>query len=186
MYGNQELGSGAMGVRQGNILVADTYNSRIRVLSPSGQPVDSWGESKGNGPGQFDHPSDVAIDHQGTVFVADSRNARVQRLSPLGQVLGIWQRGVHGTELECPVGVAVDGEGNVYVADSATVPRIVKLSPWGAWIESWALPEVAGGGYVQGLAVDAACSLYVTAYSTQNQPLVVKLSPRGEVVAVWK
>jgi DNA-binding beta-propeller fold protein YncE len=171
---------------QGNILVADTYNSRIQVLSPAGYSLRTWGESQGNGPGQFDHPADVAVDHQGTIFVADTRNARIQRLSPLGQLLGIWQRGASGQELECPVGVALDEEGNLYVADSAAVPRVVKLSPWGAWIAAWPLPKEEAGGYVQGVAVSSAMEVYATAYSPRNVPAVVKLSPRGEVMAIWK
>ena len=170
---------------QGNILVADTYNSRIQTLSPAGYPLRSWGDSRGSQPGQFDHPADVAVDHQGIVVVADTRNARIQRLSPTGQVLGIVQSGANGDAMECPVGVAIDGEGNLFVADNTAIPRIIRLSPWGAWLDVWRLPAEDAGGYVQGLAVGAG-DLYVTAYSSRNTPAVLKLSTRGEVIEIWR
>jgi tripartite motif-containing protein 71 len=95
------LPSGVALDRDGNIIVADSKNKRVQKFSatgafirkwgttriaPSGQQpfaspetiaVDSWG-SYGFGGGQFDGPSDIAVDAAGTVFVSDYGNNRVQ------------------------------------------------------------------------------------------------------------
>jgi sugar lactone lactonase YvrE len=125
------------------------------------------------------------VDHGGAVYVADTRNARIQRLSPLGQVLAVWNRGANGESLECPVGAAVDVEGNVYVTDSGDVSCVVKFSPWGAWLGRWILPRDRAGGYVQGVAITRSNEVYVTAYSPNYAPSVLRLSATGEVVDIW-
>jgi hypothetical protein len=88
--------------------------------------------------------------------------------------------------LACPVGVAVDGEGNLLVADNAGAPRIVKISPWGAWLDVWHVPMEVAGGYLQGVAAARTGEAYVTAYSRTNRPAVVKYSAGGEVVGIWR
>jgi tripartite motif-containing protein 71 len=40
--------------------------------------ITKWG-SQGEGDGQFDRPSGVAVDSSGNVYVADARNHRIQK-----------------------------------------------------------------------------------------------------------
>ena len=63
---------------EGNILVADFYNNRIRKFSQRGHFLAAIGE-KGTGPGQFDRPTDVAKDEEGSLYVVDFGNNRVQK-----------------------------------------------------------------------------------------------------------
>ena len=68
------------------LLVADTYNHRIKVVHPSERRVDSWvgsgvrGDSDGSAStAQFSEPSGLAIaEKAGKVFVADTNNHRIR------------------------------------------------------------------------------------------------------------
>jgi DNA-binding beta-propeller fold protein YncE len=65
------------------VYVADWRNDRIQKFTPDGQFVARFGES-GQGAGQFNRPSSVAVDSEGYIYVADWGNERVQVLGPDG------------------------------------------------------------------------------------------------------
>jgi hypothetical protein len=63
---------------QGNIYITDGYvNSRVAKFDKNGDWVKSWG-SKGTGPGQFNIPHAIAIDHENNIYVGDRSNRRIQ------------------------------------------------------------------------------------------------------------
>ena len=66
---------------QGNVFVADFYNHRVQKFAANGSFLSAFGEA-GDGPGQFDHVTAVAVAEDGTVFVADFGNNRIQRWRP--------------------------------------------------------------------------------------------------------
>ncbi len=120
----------------GIIYVADTFNHRIRVLTPSGVTTTfagsgsfSWADGQGTS-ARFSHPRGLTVDSAGAVYVADSNNHRIRKITPLGAVTTLagsgctvcpppFSNGV-GTSAATfynPGGVAVDGSGNVYVGD---------------------------------------------------------------------
>ena len=76
----------------GNVLVADTYNDRLRVITPSGMVRTLAGSGLPglqDGPAldaRFDTPAGVAVDGAGRVYVADTGNDAVRVLSPSGVV----------------------------------------------------------------------------------------------------
>jgi LSD1 subclass zinc finger protein len=55
---------------QGNIYILGRNTDAVYKLSPGGDFVDRFG-SRGDGPGQFRVPTDIAVDGQGRVYVAD-------------------------------------------------------------------------------------------------------------------
>jgi DNA-binding beta-propeller fold protein YncE len=57
----------------GNVYVADAGEALVRVLTPQGIPLFSFG-----GPGTFDAPVDVAVDTEGRVWVVDREREVVQ------------------------------------------------------------------------------------------------------------
>ena len=63
---------------QGNIYISDGYiNSRVAKADRNGNWLMSWGD-RGNKPGQFNTPHNIAADAQGHIYVADRFNRRIQ------------------------------------------------------------------------------------------------------------
>jgi hypothetical protein len=78
----------------GNIYVADTYNSTIRLITPDGV-VSTLAGSPGvqgstdgtGGAALFDHPANLAVDPAtGNLYVADTYNQTVRLVTPAGAV----------------------------------------------------------------------------------------------------
>lgn len=120
---------------RGRVILADTYNNRIRVVSPTGEitTIAGTGEAgyDGDGPAtqrQLNYPGGVAVDARGYVYVADTYNNRVRCILPGGAMRTIAGTGhagyggdggpASGAVLNHPEGVAVDLAGRVYVADT--------------------------------------------------------------------
>ena len=114
----------------GNLYIADSFNSRIRMISISSGAIATVA---GNGTKGFfgdgglardaslDNPLSVAIDRAGNLFIADSNNFRIRKVSSTTGIVstvgdGSWDYGDanHGF----PCALAVDGEGILWVADA--------------------------------------------------------------------
>jgi sugar lactone lactonase YvrE len=117
----------------GRVVVADTYNDRIRVietngmvttLAGSGRPGASDGVADG---ASFDTPTGLAVDAHGLVYVADTGNGVVRIVDLEGRVTTpAW---AHGDGFYRPLGVAAGRDGELYVADEGG--RIVAIHPEG-------------------------------------------------------
>jgi DNA-binding beta-propeller fold protein YncE len=76
--------------RDNSIYVVDQGRARIVKFSPDGRVLAAWG-NKGNGDGQFDDPTSVAVNPKtGMVYVADPRNRRIQVFDSEGKFLAKW------------------------------------------------------------------------------------------------
>jgi DNA-binding beta-propeller fold protein YncE len=63
---------------QGNIYISDGYiNSRVAKADRNGNWLKSWGR-KGDQPGEFNTPHNIAADAEGHIYVADRFNRRIQ------------------------------------------------------------------------------------------------------------
>ena len=104
----------------GRVIVADTYNDRIRAIAPGGVVTTLAGAGEpgaSDGPAaeaRFDTPCGVAIDRDGRIYVADTGNGSI-RIIDDGQVSTPVAALAAG--LVRPVGIAIGGSGNVYVTD---------------------------------------------------------------------
>jgi DNA-binding beta-propeller fold protein YncE len=101
-----------------SIYVVDQGNSRIVKFNPDGTVVTSWG-SNGNGDGQFNDPTSVAVDPAtNKVYVADPRNKRIQVFDNNGKFLTKWSVPEWGQ----PVGfedLAIDSQtGRLYASST--------------------------------------------------------------------
>ena len=73
-----------------SVYVVDQGRTRIVKFSPDGQVLTVWG-SKGNGDGQFDDHTSVAVDPTtNKVYVADPLNKRIQVFDSNGKFLTKW------------------------------------------------------------------------------------------------
>lgn len=131
----------------GTVVIADTYNHRIRAVDRQGRirTIVGTGEPGDGGSSRavdcrLDHPGGVAVDARGTVYVADTYNHRIRAVSPGGSIRTVAGTGEAGdggdpdlavrAQLNHPQGLAVDAAGNLYVADTYN-HRIVRIHPHG-------------------------------------------------------
>jgi len=138
---------------QGNFIVTDRGNNRIRKLSTTGMVSavagnDASGFIDGTGSvARFKLPWRSTVDAQGNIYVADRDNHRIRKITPAGMVSTIAGTGTAGfadgpgsvAKFNQPIDVAADHAGNIYVADNLN-HRIRKIAADGT------VSTVAGDG----------------------------------------
>ncbi len=194
---------------QGNLLIADSYNFRIRKMTTGGAintvaGIGTQGFSGDGGPATkaaFALPMGLAVDASGNVFIADFANQRVREVTSNGviqTVAGIGNQGFSGdggaatsAEFHLPTDVALDATGNLFIADSGNF-RIRKVTSGGV------VSTIAGNGTPgfkgnstqatsaelygpAGMATDAAGNLFLADYLNQR---VFKVTPGGAISTV--
>ena len=128
---------------KGNIYIADTGNSLIRIVTPDGNinlfagnitfglPTYGWTGDGGPAIGaQLQLPVGIAVDGAGNLYIADSANNAIRKITTDGNIntiagLGPAAAGYSGdaaaataANLDGPLDVAVDSNNNVYIADT--------------------------------------------------------------------
>lgn len=123
---------------KGNIIIADSFNNRIRIVDARTgiiSTVAGTGEQGFSGDdglavrAQLSGPTGLAMGADGTLFIADSGNHRIRKLDRAQQIIvTVAGSGIAGeagdgglavqAELNDPSGVAVDGNGHLLIADT--------------------------------------------------------------------
>jgi sugar lactone lactonase YvrE len=171
----------------GNLLIADADNHRIRMLSKGIiTTVAGDGEQTFSGDGGaataagLDTPNGVAADPStpGRFYISDTRNQRVRVVDPTGTISTIAGNGVKGlggsgspataSSLARPRGLAVSSAGAVYFADSDN--NLVRT------LQGTTLASLTGDGE-QGFAGDTATA----ASAVLDTPTAVALSSGGVI-----
>ncbi len=151
----------------GNVYVADTYNSTIRVVTPAGVVTtlagyanNAGGRDGTNETARFDHPFGITVDGTGALYVADTYNCTIRKVTLIGPdwvvttLAGVagFADGADGTNnaahFSYPDGVDADTSGNLYVADTSN-HTIRKLTPAGT---NWFSSTVGGTAGLSGSA----------------------------------
>lgn len=100
------------------LFVADTGRHQVLVLAFDGEAIATIGE-RGSAVGQFNYPTNVAVDSSGQLYVSDTLNFRVQvfdaDFKPLRQ---IGRQGDLPGYFAQPKGIALDSEDHLYVIDA--------------------------------------------------------------------
>jgi sugar lactone lactonase YvrE len=133
--GRQAQFNGPIGVAvdpRGNIYVADSYNDRIRMITPDGQVSTVAGNGTpgyadgDRGNAMFDTPSGIVVANDNSLIVADTGNDRLRRVSPEGNVTTL-----PVTDLSSPIGLAVTHDNYLYVTE-LDHSRVIQIAPDGA------------------------------------------------------
>jgi len=153
--------------RDDNIWVTDGRgknkkgNTAVK-LSPDGKVLMTLGEPgvAGDGPNQFNAPSDVIVAPNGDIFVADGHgdktNARIVKFDKNGKFIKTWgKEGKAPGEFDVPHNLAMDSAGRLFVADRAN-SRIQIFDQDGNFIAEW-----KQFGRPSGLWIDKNDTLYV-------------------------
>ena len=169
-----------------NLYVADTYNDRIRRITPDGQVTTvAGGDVPGYADGtasaaRFDTPCAVVVTATGELFVADTGNNLIRKITPDGQVttFNLNMTGTDGSDpLSAPVGLAQTHDGFLYVTENRH-GRIIQISPDGiARVQAGGASSV-GFNSPAGIAVDGRGALYVADAANY---MISKLSPIEDV-----
>lgn len=97
----------------------DSQRHRVVIFDDKGVKQGAFGR-RGEGTGEFNLPTQVAVAPDGTVYVLDAGNFRVQAFTASGVVQRAWGKVGRGFgDFARPRGLAVDADGNVYVTDTA-------------------------------------------------------------------
>jgi uncharacterized protein (TIGR03437 family) len=180
---------------QGNLLIVDTSNNRIRKILPDGNIGTVAGNGNaayfGDGTRAVDAalraPGAVAVDADGNLYIADTQNHRIRKVNGSGIIDSVAGRGLGSTGdggpaiqalLNNPASVALDRDGNIYIADTGN-GRIRKVSAALGTISTIASSENASRP--RGVTLDFAGNVYFTD-SLQNR--LSKISPSGTVTVV--
>jgi len=122
----------------GHLYIADSYNSRVRVVNLHTGVITAvvgngkQGDSGDGGPAthaQLNEPDSLALDHAGHLYIADFGSDRVRvvniQTGIITAVAGIGTFGDSGdggpaahAQLEWPKDLALDNAGHLYIADS--------------------------------------------------------------------
>jgi uncharacterized protein (TIGR03437 family) len=175
----------------GNVYIADSLNSRVRRVDPSGTITTYAGNGSrgfaGDG-GQAANatlyfPSGLALDSAGNLYIADYGNATVRKVTKstgvITTVAGVGYSvfaaapgdGILATKafLELPYCVRLDGAGNIYIGDIGT-SSVRKVGADGK-IVTYVTNFLA-----QNFAMDPAGTIY---YTDQKTNTVRKILPGG-------
>jgi tripartite motif-containing protein 71 len=143
---------------QGNLYIT---TANVKKYDNEGKFITQWG-GLGNGEGQFDLPTGIAVDKDGNVYVDDFRNRRIQKFDSNGKFLLAWAPDPAGS----PGSIAVDQNGNVYVSlFEGEAHRIQKFDSNGKLLLTWGDTGSGDGqfaGQIEDIAVDQDGNLYVT------------------------
>lgn len=123
---------------KGNVLIADTFNNRIRIVDARTGIISTVTGTRIQGAAgdeglavraQLSEPAGLVVDTAGNLLIADTSNHRIRRLEAgTGVITTVVGTGVPGfsgddglgtaAQLNGPSAVAVDAHGNVVIADT--------------------------------------------------------------------
>jgi sugar lactone lactonase YvrE len=153
----------------GNVFVADTYNSQVGEILAGGGYV-----TLGSG---FNYPFGIAVDGNGNVFVADSGNGVVKELMAAGGYTTVLTL---SAGFGFPYGVAVDGSGNLFVADGGNT-GVYEVMAAGGYTTVNTLGGSFGFGNPTGIAVDVSDNVFV---GDENNSAVYEILAAGGYTTV--
>lgn len=177
----------------GNIYIADTLNSRIRMVASSNGRISTIagngtagysGDGGAATSGEIQYPQGIVLDASGNIYIADTQNNRIRVVSAAnGHISTIAGNGTGGYsgdgglatsgQLNTPQGVALDSSGNIFIADTSNniIREVSALTGKISTVAGNGTPGYTGDG---GLATSAQL----------NQPYSVAIDTNGNLYIV--
>ena len=171
--------------RFGRLLVADTHYTRVLMYDTDGRLVGELNGTEGDGPGQFNFPTDAVVDSTGHVYVSEyGQTDRVQKFTAEGRY--VLQFGGHGTALGQfirPQGLEVDREDRIYVCDAGN-HRIQVFDTEGKLVRWWGGHGTGPGrmSYPYDMVVTDDGTCYVCEYGNNR---IQKFDAAGRSLGTW-
>ena len=170
----------------GNLYIADSFNNRIRRVTPEGvittfAGTGERGSSGDGGPAieaRLSSPDGIAIDSSDILYFTDSRNNAIRKITPDGVItrLARLSGGNSPNVLASPRGIAVGRSGLIYVADREH-DRVCKIDRTGV------MTVVAGDGLNRGIEGTLAPGDGGLAIDANiPYPMAVALDPSGNLL----
>ncbi|MDP8245384.1 MAG: S8 family serine peptidase [Candidatus Hinthialibacter antarcticus] len=179
----------AVFVKDGFLYIADTFNNRIRKVSPNGdiETVAGNGDIGFSGEGglaaeaALNRPRDLFVDDDGSIYIADTLNNRIRKVLPDGTIITVAGNGLQGVDVDGipatesrlfqPAGVFVDADGVIYIADTRN-HQVRKVDVDGTifLVAGSGQPQLSGDGgpaiegrlrNPEGVAVDPFGNIYI-------------------------
>ena len=191
-------GQGVAVDSSGNVYIADTYNNRIREVTPSSPPA-SYGTINtlggtaiagffGDGgqalAAEMYFPTAIALDSSDNVYVTDAGNFVVREYNPVTGVIAVvagtpqspcraYPCGDGGPALQAtfamPTSIALDSSANIYIADAGTdTIRVVNTGSSTITVAGVSIPA----GYINSVAGTngTACATPLSGNCGDNGP----------------
>jgi DNA-binding beta-propeller fold protein YncE len=172
--------------KNGNIAVCDTHYSKIRIYTPDGKLVRSFG-TYGTQKGGLLLATGICADADGFLYIADYGGDydRISKWTEDGKLVATWPG--HGTgprQFRRPCGLTISREGDLLVADISN-HRIQRLDrKTGVYKGEFGKPGRAPGQftYPYGVVTDRDGFIYTVEYATSR---VQKWTPEGKFITSW-
>ena len=168
----------------GRLFVADTHYHRVLVYDRDGHPLGQFGQA-GHGDGEFELPTDVAIDAQGFLYVSEyGGNDRITQWSPDLQFVRVVNAGpVAGIGWARPSALDIDAEQTLWVADACN-HRVIHLDLQGNVLGGFGEMGQAPGQmrYPYDLTVTRAGTIMVCEYGNSRLQWFDK---QGRSLGIW-
>jgi outer membrane protein OmpA-like peptidoglycan-associated protein/sugar lactone lactonase YvrE len=187
----------------GNVYIADSSNSLVEKVTPSGTLSIFSGNGQTGTPtpgpatsSAMNEPEGIAVDADGNVYIADSGNQLIEKVTSSGTLSILAGNGTGGSPivgkatnspLYYPSSLAVDSSKNVYIADELN-HVVEKVTPAGelsifAGTGTAGLPTAGNAtssklNRPSGLAIDSSGNVYISNYASD---MVVKVNSLGKL-----
>ncbi len=164
----------------GEVVVVDSGNNLVTLLSPDGAPLYSFGYN-----GEVPQPTQAVVDKRGRFLVLAGVPRKVKVFDYRGDFLGDFEfPGFEGAARTVPTALTVGGTGNLYFADS-TSGRILVYDPEDRLVTSFGKRGDGPGAFnnVTAIAVDKSGTVY--AADAQHKPTIQVFDAQGNYLRGW-